>query len=373
MSSPSANPVASRKSPLPRIIGFTILGAVVLGSGYYWLAHRGEQSTDDAFTDGRIVTVAPKVAGLVVQLAVDDNQKVKAGDLLFRIDPRDYKNARDKAAGQLGQIQAQLAQARVNLDLARVNYPAQRDQARATLEQAQATLVRAQADLTRQKEVDARATTQGQIDLVTAAYRSAQAQQRDAEAKLRAADQVERNIAVLEAQVHQLEAQEVAAKADLDQAELNLSQTAVVAPQDGWVTRRLVEKGNYMQVSQSALTLVTPEVWVTANFKEDQLTDMRPGQSAEVEIDAYPGHRLKGVVDSIQMGTGSRFTAFPAENATGNFVKIVQRVPVKIRITDGLRPDLPLPLGLSVVPVVHVDGKGEAAKGDAKPANGSGK
>lgn len=359
-SAPAAGPVVQRKSPLPRIIGLGILGVVVFGGGYYWLAHRGEESTDDAFTDGRVVTVAPKVAGLVVQLAVDDNQRVKAGDLLFRIDPRDYQNARDKVAGQLAQVQAQLEQARVNLDLAKVNYPAQRDQALAARQQAEATLVRAKADLARQKEIDVRATTQSQVDLTTAAFRTAEAQLHDAEAKLRSADQVDRNIAVLETQVHQLEAQEVAVKADLAQAELNLSQTVVVAPQDGWVTKRLVEKGNYMQVSQSGLTLVTPDVWVTANFKEDQLDHMRPGQPVDVSIDAFPEARLKGVVDSFQMGTGSRFTAFPAENATGNFVKIVQRVPVKIRITSGLPADLPLPLGLSVEPVVHVSAAPES-------------
>jgi membrane fusion protein (multidrug efflux system) len=125
-----------------------------------------------------------------------------------------------------------------------------------------------------------------------------------------------------------------------------------VAPQDGWVTKRNVERGNFAQSGQSILALVTPERWVTANFKETQLDRMRPGQKVSIEVDAYPSRTLEGHVDSVQLGSGSRFSAFPAENATGNFVKIVQRVPVKIVIDQGLDPKLPLPLGISVVPTV---------------------
>jgi membrane fusion protein (multidrug efflux system) len=144
------------------------------------------------------------------------------------------------------------------------------------------------------------------------------------------------------------------ARAQLDQAELNLSWTHVTAPQEGWVTRRNVEVGNYVQAGQALLALVTPEVWITANFKESELDRMRPGQRVDIGVDAYPSLHLVGHVDSIQLGSGSRFTAFPPENATGNFVKIVQRVPVKIVIDDGLPPGMRLPLGVSVTPVVHL-------------------
>ena len=161
-------------------------------------------------------------------------------------------------------------------------------------------------------------------------------------------------IAESAAQVTQLEAQVALAHARLDQAELNLSWTKVTAPMDGWITKRNVEKGNYAQAGQAILALVTPDIWITANFKESQLNHMRPGQKVDIRVDAYPDLALTGHVDSIQRGSGSRFTAFPAENATGNFVKVVQRVPVKIVIDSGLDANRPLPLGLSVDPIVRL-------------------
>ncbi len=144
------------------------------------------------------------------------------------------------------------------------------------------------------------------------------------------------------------------AHARLDQAALELSWTKVTAPQDGWVTKRNVEMGNYVQAGQAVMALVTPDVWITANFKESQLDRMRVGQKVDISVDAYPDLKLTGHVDSIQRGSGSRFTAFPAENATGNFVKVVQRVPVKIVIDSGLEPGLALPLGVSVEPTVRL-------------------
>ena len=152
--------------------------------------------------------------------------------------------------------------------------------------------------------------------------------------------------------MHELEAQVALAKAQFDLAALNLDWTNVTAPQDGWVTKRAVEAGNYVTAGQALMSLVTPEIWVTANFKEDQLDRLRPGQKVEMTVDAYPDLKLKGHVDSVQFGSGQRFSVFPAENATGNFVKIVQRVPVKIVIDSGMDPNRPLPLGLSVVPTV---------------------
>ena len=174
------------------------------------------------------------------------------------------------------------------------------------------------------------------------------------------ADLVPQFIAEAEAQVKQLEAQVALARAQLEQASLNLSWTKVAAPQDGWITRRNVEQGNYVQAGQSIFSIVTPDVWVTANFKESQLDRMRPGQRVDISVDAYPHLKLRGHIDSMQLGSGSRFTAFPPENATGNFVKIVQRVPIKIIIDDGLDPDQPLPLGLSVVPTVRLAASDQA-------------
>jgi membrane fusion protein (multidrug efflux system) len=144
-----------------------------------------------------------------------------------------------------------------------------------------------------------------------------------------------------------------AAQAQLDQATLNLSYTEVRAPADGFITSRSVQLGSYLTAGQVMFLLVTPDVWITANYKESQIGRMRVGDKVEIEVDAYSGFKLEGHVQSIQYGSGSRFSAFPAENATGNFVKIVQRVPVKILIDRGLDPDRPLPIGLSVSPVVH--------------------
>ena len=142
-------------------------------------------------------------------------------------------------------------------------------------------------------------------------------------------------------QVSQIDAQLKTAQSQLDQAELNLSYGTIKAPQDGWITKRNIEVGNYLQVGASIFSIVTPEVWVTANFKESQLNRMRVGQKVHFAVDAYPGLKLDGHVDSVQLGSGSRFTAFPPENATGNFVKIVQRVPVKLIIDRGMDPEPP--------------------------------
>jgi membrane fusion protein (multidrug efflux system) len=196
------------------------------------------------------------------------------------------------------------------------------------------------------------ATTGQQIDYADAALRSAEAQVTSAEAAVQQATPVQPNIAQSGAQVKQLAGTLLQAKAAITQAQLNLDWCVVRAPQDGWITKRNVEVGNYVQPGAQIFSIVSPDVWVTANFKEDQLNRMRPGQTVKISVDAYPGLKLVGHVDSVQLGSGSKFTAFPPENATGNFVKIVQRVPVKIIIDSGLDPNLPLPLGISVEPTV---------------------
>jgi membrane fusion protein, multidrug efflux system len=300
------------------------------------------------------VTVSPQVSGTVVALHVTDNQRVKAGDVLIEIDPRAYNAARDQAQGSLQSAEAQLATARTSLERARVDYPARLASAQAQLAAARASQFKTDADARRQRSLPKQATTQQDIDNSSAALRSADAQVDQVQAAVRQADQVPQFIAEAEAQVRQLEAQVALAQAQLDQAQLNLSWTRVTAPQDGWITKRNVEQGNYVQAGQSIFSIVTPEVWITANFKESQLDRMRPGEPVDISVDAYPHLKLTGHVDSIQLGSGSRFTAFPPENATGNYVKIVQRIPVKIVVDAGLDPDLPLPLGLSAVPTVRL-------------------
>ena len=345
----------SKRSRWVKLGLILVVIAAIIGGILWWFLTRNQESTDDAFTDGRAVTIAPHVSGYVTVLNVDDNQRVKAGDVLLEIDPRDYAASRDQSQGNLEAIHGQLLGARYASEVARKNFPAQLAQAQAQAQAARATLFKAQTDYNRQHNLPKAATTQQEVDASTAALMQAQAQVAQAEAAVQQAMPVQANIGETDARTDQLSGQEKQARAQLDQANLNLSWTKVVAPQDGTITKRNVERGNLVQSGQSVFSLVTPDVWVTANFKESQLDRMRPGQKVDIEVDAYPHLKLRGHVDSIQLGSGSKFSAVPAENATGNFVKIVQRVPVKIVIDSGLDPNTPLPLGLSVVPTVHFE------------------
>jgi membrane fusion protein, multidrug efflux system len=330
-------------------------GILVVGSGIGFAAlSAGKVSTDDAYTDGRAITVAPHVGGYVFSLEVTDNEFVHEGQVLVRIDCSDYRAARDHAEGALESAQGQLAAARASLGLAKVTYPAAFAEAQAQLATQRANLFKAQTEFERQHAIPKDATTTHDVDFATADQESAVGQVAVARAQERIAQPVELNIAAAEARVEQLAGEVKGSQGNLDQARLNVGWCDITAPQDGWVTKREVEKGDYLQVGQQIMSIVSPEVWVTANFKETELTHMREGQKVSIRVDAYPTLKLNGHVDSIQLGSGGRFTAFPAENATGNFVKIVQRVPVKIVIDSGLDPKLPLPLNLSVVPKVRV-------------------
>jgi membrane fusion protein (multidrug efflux system) len=354
---PRPDPVPRTRDRRPRhaqLVLLLIVLVAAIGAVTFWYLTKDTASTDDAYTDGHAITVAPQVSGIVVALWVTDNQRVKAGDVLIEIDPRSYAAARDQAKSSLDVAEAQLADARINLDWARQDYPARLAAAKASLSAAEATHFKAQADQRRQRGLPRQATSQQDIDTADAALRTSEARIAEAQAAVQRAELVPEYVGQAEAHVHQLEAQVALARAQLQQAELNLSWTKVVAPQDGWITKRNVEQGNYVQAGQAVLSIVTPDIWITANFKESQLGRMRPGQKVDIAVDAYPNLKLTGHVDSIQLGSGSRFTAFPPENATGNFVKIVQRVPVKIAIDGGLDPEFPLPLGLSVEPTVHL-------------------
>jgi membrane fusion protein (multidrug efflux system) len=336
-----------RRSKLPLIILAVVILIAAIGGTYYWWTTRNEQTTDDAYTDGHAVSIAPQVAGVVQKLAITDNQFVHVGDLLVQIDPRDYQAARDQAEGALEVAKAQLANAQEAYSKAQIQFPAQLQAAEADVESAQASLTNAQAEYRRQQTINRAATTQQNVDQATAKLRQGEAQLRQAQAQLAQAQTVSQNIAQAAAQVKQWQGQVQQSEGELDRAKLNLSYTRVVAPQDGWITERRVEQGDYLQVGSAIMSIVSPQVWVTANYKETELDRMRSGQKATISVDAYPSLKLVGHVDSVQMGSGSKFSAFPAENATGNFVKIVQRVPVKIDIDQGLGNTY-LPLGISV-------------------------
>ena len=344
-----------KRRPTVFIIGVVVLALLAIGGLSYWLSTRGIEDTDDAYTDGRAITIAPQVAGMVVSLDVNDNQFVRKGQPLIHIDPRQYRIDREQAEGALATAQAQYRGQQYGLEVAKKNFPAQLDQARAQLENAKATRARTQADYDRQRALPKAATSQQDVDAAEAALKQAEAQVALAEAQVTQNSPVEQRVGETDAAVGQLKGQVEQAQAKLDQADLNLSWTVVAAPQDGWITKRNVEQGNYVAPGQQIFSIVATEVWITANFKESQLVNMRPGQHVTIRVDAYPQLRLEGHVDSIQLGSGTKFTAFPPENATGNFIKIVQRVPVKIVIDKGLDPNIPLPLGISVSPKVAVE------------------
>ena len=333
------------------LLSVVVLLSVAAGIAY-WLATRGFESTDDAYTQGNSVSIAPQVAGFVVQRAVDDNQFVRQGALVLRLDPRSYLAARDQARAALDLARAQLASAKVNLEISQVRVPAQLIEAQSSLTQARANQTNAEKDYERQHKVDPRATTQNNVDQASATLRSDTASVASSRAQVQVAALVPENIETAEDTVKQQAASVKQAEANLAQAEVNLSYTTIRAPQDGYVTMRNFDVGTYLQAGSQAFYLVAPSTWVVANFKETQLARMRPGQHVTITVDAYPHLKLHGHVDSIQQGSGSQFSTFPAQNATGNWVKIVERVPVKILIDDGLDQRRGLPLGISVDPTV---------------------
>jgi membrane fusion protein (multidrug efflux system) len=345
-----------RKGPgkKPLIILAVVAVILLIGGFIWWFATRNQATTDDAYTDGNAITIAPQVSGYVVDLAINDNVYVHKGDLLLVIDKRDYQAQVDAAQAQLGLAQAQLNAALVQLDIARVQYPAQYLQAKAQTSSAEANLKQAHAAWVRQHAVDQRATSQQNIDTADAQQQTARANVQQAHAQEQTASLVPQQIRQTVATVEERRQQVQQAEAQLEQARLNLSYCEVRAPSDGWITRRNVNYGSFLQAGVSLFSIVTPDVWVTANFKESQLERMRPGDKVDLEVDAYSKLKLHGHIDSVQLGSGSRFSAFPAENATGNFVKIVQRVPVKIVIDSALPRDQPLGLGLSVTPKVYL-------------------
>jgi membrane fusion protein (multidrug efflux system) len=342
------------KSRLAVIILIVIAVVAIIGGLIYWLLTRNQESTDDAYTEGDAVSIAPKISGYVVENHINDNIFVHAGDLLLKIDPRDYIVAREQAQASLDAALAQQETAVVDLQTTRVRAPANLSQARAQLMQARASLSQSENDARRQHDVDPRATTQTNRDQATTAVSSNQANVKNAEAQVSVASLVKETVRAAEATLQQRNAQLEQARANLAQADLNLSYTEVRAPQDGQITRRNVDLGTLVQAGQQVFYLVTRDVWVVANFKETQLDRMRVGQLVDVKVDAYSQLHLHAHIDSIQGGSGARFTAFPPENATGNFVKIVRRVPVKIVIDHGLEHWPFLPLGLSVEPTVYL-------------------
>ena len=317
-------------------------------AGIYFMIHSiYYQSTDDAFVEGHIVSIAPRVSGPVEQMLIDDNMPVKKGQLLIVIDPNDYEV-------KLAQTKAKLAEAKAALNISEKDITRSKSELQESSHDVASTSSKldfAKKDYKRYSEMYKEGISSKQdydssktgLTVAKSNYRSAMEKEKASKAMLESAK------AKKEASIADIERLE----AEVKECELNLSYTKIYAPQDGLITNRSVEKGNYVQVAQPMFAIVPEKVWVVANFKETQLTNMKKGQPVQIKIDTYPGKKFKGHVDSIQRATGAKASLFPPENAVGSYVKIVQRVPVKIVFDEDISKYNIVP-GMSVVPEVKV-------------------
>jgi membrane fusion protein (multidrug efflux system) len=392
-------------------IVIVVVVAAAVGTGVWVWATSGRESTDDAQVDAHVTPIAARVGGTVVAVPVADNRDVAAGTVLVEIDRRDYEIALERARAELADAEAAAEEARASVPIASTTTASNVSAASGGVEQANAAMLEAEQGVeaararlaTAQahvREAEANATrtardverlkpllakdeiAQQQFDAAVAAADAAsagvdagRAQVREAElgirvaesrlaqarvgtqtsaAELRTAQTGPQQVAATRARAAAAEARVRQAQAVVKQAELDLEHATVKAPVGGIVSRKTVEIGQVIQPGQPLMTIIPlDEVWITANFKETQLEDMRPGQRVTVEVDAYGGRELTGRVDSVAAATGARFSLLPPDNATGNFVKVVQRVPVRIALDEGQDPEHVLRPGMSVEPTVH--------------------
>ena len=355
---PAPRPPVSESASLPParrrfrarylVVALIVLAVIAVAAVYFVKFIAPFEDTDDAFIEGYVPFISPRVSGPVVNLRVTDNQHVKAGDVLLEIDPRDYQVLVDQARADLAATSSRVRQAEAQI----IVDQAKADQQQAAVVSAQAIAERTDADRARYEAVQSKAVSRSQLDLAKTQASSSDAEVVVARNQARAAvAQVELDRASVE--TARADVQQVQARLAL--AQLQLSYTTILAPLDGRVTRRTVEQGAYVQTGEALLALVPDDIWVVANFKETQLERMRPGQPVLIRIDAYPQHKFKGKVDSLQAGSGARFSLLPPENAVGNYVKVVQRVPVKIVFDEPINlSELDIAPGMSVVPKVRV-------------------
>lgn len=339
------------RRPLP--VGLLVLAVLVVGIGgaLWWIHSRQYVSTDDAFVDVVPEQVSPQISGRVLRVLINDNDDVRAGQPLVELDPSDYQNQLEQARANAARAESQVAQAEAQQQTSR----AQVLEREANLVVARANARNAARDLARFRELQAEdggAVSVQQLDHAIAADETARAQ----------VDAAEKTVAAARAQVDAADSQIVAARAGLQSAaaqtalaNLDLSHARVLATLSGRIAKRTVAPGNYVTTATRLMAVVPRDVYVTANFKETQLAHLRVGQKVEIRVDAYPDRRLAGHVDSLQPGTGQTFSELPAENATGNWVKVVQRVAVKIVLDDFTDdPQRRLGPGMSVVVKVTV-------------------
>jgi membrane fusion protein, multidrug efflux system len=346
-------------------LGVALLFAAGVIVGFLYLVNSAAyQSTDDAFIDGHIIPVSAKVAGRVQSVYVIDNQAVKKGGPVVELDPRDMDAAmRQKAAAlQSSQAEAAASQAALEEAIAHVKtLQATVESDRATAGADAAQNDKAQSDFKRYEDLyRTKVVSPQDVDQFRATSKSAQATLDAADKKVLSdeaqVDEARAQVDAYAGLVQAVNAQINESDANLATAKLNQSYTRILAPASGWVTQKSVEPGEYVQAGQNLFALVPQDVWVTANFKEDQIRKMHPGQPVEISVDALHDQKFRGHIDSIQAGSGARFSLLPPQNATGNYVKVVQRVPVKILFDEPLNTETGLPLGPgeSVVPSVEV-------------------
>jgi membrane fusion protein (multidrug efflux system) len=335
-----------REHPWWIAIGIAVLLILIVAGILWWLHARQYESTDDAFVDARTIPISAQISGAISEVDVTDNQVVEAGAPLMRIDERIYQAQLDQAKAQVDQAQANIA----NLDAQIEAQQARIVQADEQMEQAQAALTFAQEEYNRYAQLakngsgTVQQAQQSQSNLLQGQATFAGAQANSVAAR--------KQLTVLQTQRRAADAQLEGAQAQQKLNETYLSYTSIAAPVAGRIAKLSAAKGMYATPGQALCMFVPREVWVTANFKESQLQLMRPGQSVELRVDAFPDRTFHGHVDSIQAGSGTAFSLLPAENATGNYVKVVQRVPVKLVFDQP--PDVELGPGMSVVPTVKV-------------------
>jgi len=344
---PETSPNSAPPPPQPRNgngrrrAGLFLLVLVVVGivsTFWLWSKSKTHVKTDNAFVESHVYSISSRVPGNVARVLVMDNQPVRRGDLLVELDPVDYRARLDNAGANLS----------IAINETSSNY-AQVDAVRAALNSDRARLEQAELDLERGKALFRKEVIpKEQLDRLETAHRIAAAKLVETEGS------VKRALAILGLTGKGVKnAQIDRRKAELEESRLTLSYTRIFAPADGYITRKSVEQGNNIQPGQPLMALVAlNEVWVTANYKESQLTHVAPGQKVEFEVDTYPGRKFSGVVESIMAGTGAAFSLLPPENATGNYVKVVQRIPVKIAIDRKSDPRHLLRVGMSVEPTI---------------------
>lgn len=349
----AANGTPVFRRPLFWVILVAVVATIGIGGTLWWLNARQYESTDDAFVDAHIVRIAPTVAGTLVQVADVDNRHVEAGQLIGVIKAQSPQ-------AQLAEAQAGVAQAIAQVETARAQVSAAEAQRAQAIAQARAPLAVAQkaaqdlARYERLQKIDPAAVAGQQLDAARAQARQSAAEATAAQTQIANADA---NIRVARRQIAAAQAAADARRAVVRQANITLGDFRLTAPVSGQVVNRSVNIGSYVAPGTPLMSIVPDRIWVTANFKETQLRNMRPGQPVELKVDAFPDVKFRGRVDSIQRGAGQAFALLPPQNATGNFVKVVQRVPVRIEFELGNGPDprrYPIGPGMSVIPSVKV-------------------